>query len=62
MARILGEAGRYVSQQAGEKQRRMLAAALIAIAVISWITGILVGVSFFKKLWLAWHCWLNQKL
>src|SRR5437660_314442 len=46
MARVLGDAGRFVSQKAAKEQRRMLIVTLIAIGVLAWISGFLVG-SFF---------------
>jgi hypothetical protein len=51
MARVLGEAGRYVSQEAEKKQQKMLVAGFAAMAVMCWISGFLVGFLFHKNLW-----------
>ncbi len=39
MARVLGKAGRFVSQQAGKRELKMLAAAFVGAGVASWISG-----------------------
>ena len=51
MARVLGEAGRYVSQEADKKLREMLVSVLIVIALLAWISGYLFGSVGQKRLW-----------
>jgi hypothetical protein len=51
MARVLGEAGHYVSAEADKKSREMLVAVFAAIGVIAWVSGFLFGSLFQKKLW-----------
>jgi hypothetical protein len=46
MARILGEAGRYVSEQATKRQHRMLALGIGGMAVIGVILGLILRASF----------------
>lgn len=50
MAKTLGEAGRYVSQAASEKQLKRLTVFVIAMAVTCWLSGFLIGFLFLKKL------------
>jgi hypothetical protein len=51
MARVLGEAGRYVSQEGEKKYQKMLVAGFAVIGVMCWISGFLVGFLFHKILW-----------
>jgi hypothetical protein len=51
MARVLGEAGHYVSEEADKKSREMFGAVFAAIGVLGWISGFLFWFLFQKKLW-----------
>lgn len=53
MAKVLGEAGRYVSQAASKKWRKMLVVALVTIGAVAWLGGFLFGYLFQKTLWWA---------
>src|ERR1700752_2706663 len=43
MAKILGEAGRYVKQQTGLRQQRIVMLAFAGSALTSWISGFILG-------------------
>lgn len=47
MARVLGDAGRYVTQQAINKRLQLTMAGMIVIAVTSTIAGFFAGFSIF---------------
>lgn len=51
MARVLGKAGRYVSEQAEKKYRQMLAVTLCGLGVTCWMSGFLFGVYFNRQNW-----------
>jgi hypothetical protein len=51
MARVLGKAGRYVSQQAEKKYRQMLTVTLFGLGVTGWISGLMFGVYFNRQNW-----------
>ena len=51
MARVLGKAGRYVSQQAEVKYRQMFAVTLGGLGVTAWISGLLFGIYFNRQNW-----------
>lgn len=76
MAKVLGESGRYVSQEAVKKRRQILAVSLIFIAVLSWIDGfvfsllyqkghpwesLLVSVLSLLLCWIGWK-WADRKI
>jgi hypothetical protein len=48
MAKVLGESGRYVSQEAVKKRRKILAVSLCFMAALSWVDGFLFGSLFLK--------------
>jgi len=48
MAKVLGESGRYVSQEAGKRETRMFILTLVLCCVIAWISGFLFGFLFLK--------------
>src|SRR6266404_2554839 len=51
MAKVLGEAGRFVSQSADKKAFRMLIIALLCGGACCWVSGFLFGFWFYKKTW-----------
>jgi hypothetical protein len=48
MAKVLGEAGRYVSDAAVKRRRGTLTVALILVAALFWIDGLLIGLMLAK--------------
>jgi hypothetical protein len=56
MAQVLGQAGRYVTQEAARKRRKIWLTAVLSVAACFWISGFLCG-SLFGRLrvppWLA---------
>src|SRR5260221_507697 len=48
MARTLGEAGRYASQEHVRKEWKMLMTAFIGASVVSWVSGFLFGFLFHR--------------
>jgi hypothetical protein len=50
MAKVLGESGRYVSQEAGKREWRMLAVTLVVVGIVAWISGFLFGSLFHRTL------------
>jgi len=76
MAKVLGESGRYVSQEAVKKRRKILAVAFVFAAALFWIDGFLAGSLFHKMApwegilillscgllgWLVWK-WADRKI
>lgn len=51
MARTLGEAGKFVSDEADKKHRQMLVTGFVVFGLMCWVWGFLVGFAFHKKLW-----------
>ena len=54
MAKVLGEAGRYVGQAAVKKERRMVLWAIFCSGALFWIAGFLLGFLFHKtSVWVS---------
>lgn len=51
MAKVLGEAGRFVSQAAGKKQLSLVLVAVMSAGVCSWASGFVFGFWIHKHLW-----------
>lgn len=51
MARVLGEAGKFVMDESDRKWRQMVTVPFLAIGLLFWISGVLVGSLAYKKLW-----------
>ena len=52
MAKILGESGRYVTDEAARQKRRLLVLVIIVIAVLGFIEGVIVS-SYLPPSWLT---------
>jgi hypothetical protein len=76
MAKVLGESGRYVSQEAVKKRRKILAVSFFFVAALSWIDGFvfsflyqkgppwqsfLITVICILLCWIGWK-WVNRRI
>ncbi len=58
MARVLGEGGRYLGQEANRKERNMFIIGCVAIGLLSWISGF-ISASIFHKTKIAYTIPIN---
>src|SRR6266567_461160 len=49
MARVLGKAGRFVSQQAGRREQQMLVVSFVVAGAVCWISGFEIGTLFHRN-------------